>query len=349
MALPIKLIAGIATTTAAAAAAAGAYIVINSQNAGPTTKSNETTESRPANSEPANGIPEEGPDELTLCVGDDRILRVPPGFGKECPSDQRELLLAWDSDPRLCELCDPLKDSPPSEPKSDNAAVNDLEDRIRDLERTSYFEVINQKEQPILQVKPGGVRIFNPQQRAVAFVGTPDEGGYFTARSPAGTDASLAASGDNSGVLIGDTGSNRIELGERSKGPYALRFPSGKGLIAGIGESRAGTGAMLVGTLPGVTQATFLVSDGRGMISLTKDGGKGGLVLTEVATGGGLLDIANAAGDSAVKMGNVGQRYGIVMAGPVPGLPYVPRSGLPGSYFMGCASGEKPACTPAVP
>jgi hypothetical protein len=47
-------------------------------------------------------------------------------------------------------------------------------------------------------------------------------------------------------------------------------------------------------------------------------------------------------------MGHNGNRYGIVLAGPVLGLPLVPRSALPGSYFMGCASGDKPACVPSV-
>ena len=73
------------------------------------------------------------------------------------------------------------------------------------------------------------------------------------------------------------------------------------------------------------------------------------LGLVTSTTGGGLLHIGNHAGPSAVKMGHNGHRYGIVMAGPIMGFPYVPRSGLPGSYFMGCASGERPACTPTAP
>ena len=42
-------------------------------------------------------------------------------------------------------------------------------------------------------------------------------------------------------------------------------------------------------------------------------------------------------------MGTNGNRYGVVMALPQ-GLPYVPKSGLPGSYMLGCAPG--PACVP---
>jgi hypothetical protein len=256
--------------------------------------------------------------------------------------------LLEDTDAHGCEPCDPFED-PPEAPQSDDKAVADLERRLRDLESPTYFEVITQKEQPIFQVKLGGIRVFNQQQQAVAFVGTLDAGAYFTARSPAGMNTSLAASANSAGVLIDDLNSNRIEVGSRNAGPYALRFPSGKGLIAGIGQSRASTGAVLVGTLPGVTAGSITAGDGRGMVSLTKDGRPGGIAFAEASAGGGLIDIGNNTGDSAVKMGHNGHRYGIVLAGPVPGLPYVPRSGLPGSYFMGCAGGERPACTPTVP
>lgn len=346
MALPIKLIAAIATTTAAASAA---YVVVTSRKAEPLQETTSNAANRPANV-PAASVPTEGPDELTLCVGPDRILRVPPGFAKECPQGQQELLLAWDSDNRLCELCDPLKEPPPSEPKSDNAAVEDVERRIRNLEQTSYFEVVSQKTgKPIFQVGPRGTRIFNESGGAVAWIGATESGGHFTARSlMTGAQASIAAAGSGAAVLIGDEHNNdRIELGTRD-GPFGLRFPSAKGLIAGVGQSRAGSGALIVGDLQGSTHGSFTVTDGRGMLSVTK-AGQGGAAFAEATIGGGLLDIANAAGASAVKMGHNGHRYGIVLAGPVPGFPYVPRSGLPGSYFMGCASGERPACTPWVP
>jgi hypothetical protein len=84
------------------------------------------------------------------------------------------------------------------------------------------------------------------------------------------------------------------------------------------------------------------------MLSLSTDAGPGGVGFTEATIGGGLMDLATASGAAAVRMGHNGHRYGIVLAGPVLGFPYVPRSGLPGSYFMGCASGQKPACIPEV-
>ena len=62
-----------------------------------------------------------------------------------------------------------------------------------------------------------------------------------------------------------------------------------------------------------------------------------------------MFQIDNAQGNAAIKMGHLDNRYGIVLAGPTLGLPLVPKSGLPGSYFMGCGSQAPPACMPNVP
>jgi hypothetical protein len=286
-------------------------------------------------------------DDLTLCVGiDDQVLRLPPGFAGECPEGQWELDLS-DEDDQICELCDPFDAGPPA-PKSDHEAINALEQRIRDLEKTPYFEVVSQKDETtIFRIGPGGARFFNPAGTAVAAVGTGEAGAFFTARSAVTTvEASIGASGNNGGVAIFENGL-RSELGAR-EGPHALRFPSGKGLIAGLGQSRAGSGAVIVGRLTGTTEASVTVTDGRGFVALSKDGAAGGAAIAEALIGGGVLDLAIARGGSAVKMGHNSHRYGIVMAGPVLGVPYVPRTGVPGSYFVGCASGESPACIPEV-
>ena len=73
-----------------------------------------------------------------------------------------------------------------------------------------------------------------------------------------------------------------------------------------------------------------------------------GISMMEQGIGGGMLQIDSKDG-AVVKMGNVNNAYGIVMTGPRPGLPLVPKSGLPGSYFLGCKSDQRPACTPVVP
>ena len=57
-----------------------------------------------------------------------------------------------------------------------------------------------------------------------------------------------------------------------------------------------------------------------------------------------MLAIANSAKDPVVKMGVNDNRYGVVLTGPRAGFPLVPRSGLPGSYILGCAGGS--SCKP---
>ena len=226
------------------------------------------------------------------------------------------------------------------------SALADLEQRIRNLENTSYFEVVSQKtEKTIFRVGPGGARFFNEAGIAVAAIGTTEVGGFFTGRSTSGAEASIGASGLRAGVRIGDSGLTRTDLGTDA-GPFGLRFPGGNGLIAGLGESRAGSGAVVVGTIAGVSQGSIVVSDSRPMVSLTKDAGPGSMAFAEATIGGGFLHVVMAGGQSAVKMGNNGGRYGIVLTGPILGVPYVPRTGVAGSYFVGCASGEKPACLP---
>jgi hypothetical protein len=346
MALPLKLLAAIGT--AGAAASGIAYVAMNPQG--------------DAIKEP----------NVVVCDGVDvRDPRVSPELAEKC----RKVLKAASppkgpapagnetaAGSRTCESCasseDPFRDpwlvgpastsaNEPNNPRSDGSALGNLEARIRNLENSSYFEVVSQKtEKTIFRVGPGGARFFNQAGKPVAAIGTTEEGGYFIARASNGAEAAIGTSGRRAGVRILEGGLTRTELGT-DEGPFALRFPGGNGLIAGLGESRAGSGALLVGTLPGINAGSITVSDGRALVSLIK-GGTGGVAFAEATIGGGFLEVAMARGQSAVKMGHNGHRYGIVLTGPILGVPYVPRTGIAGSFFMGCASGEKPACLPEV-
>jgi hypothetical protein len=281
---------------------------------------------------------------MIVCEAGDHILRAPLQNGN-CPPGHKKLSLEPEKDDQLCEFCPPSEEKPPPDPDEDALAA--LERRIRNLENAPYFEVVNKQEQPIFRVGPGGVRIFNKAGTAVAAFGTSEAGGYFTGRSATSpVFVSMGASDTTAGIRIVEEGLGRMELATRD-GRSSLRFPSGDGLIAGIGESTSGPGVLLVGTRTGQVKAKLMVPDERGVVSVSKEDEGGGLSLLEAKIGGGLLDIA-AGNDSVVRMGHVEHRYGIVLAGPVMGLPLVPKSGLPGSYFMGCAGGA-PACVPAVP
>lgn len=343
MALPIKIIAAVATTTAAASAAA--YIAINTQSVSGSADGTTTSASRPAHSSSAPTEPVNAPQNMKLCVAPDRVLHANREGEDHCPAGQEELQLAQ-SDQPACDLCDPF--NPPSAESSGDVALDQLRNRIHDLEYHPYFEVLDAHDQPIFQLIPGGARFLNGDRVSVATVVASEESGVFSVFSGNRRDqASIGGSYDNVGVQFTEDDVPRLEVGRRHGGPFGLRITSSGGLIAGIGESRAGTGAMTIGSSIGQTLGILSIPDHRAMMTLLAARGSA-VALAEAKIGGGLLDIANANGDSAVKMGHNGQRYGIVLAGPILGFPLVPRSGVTGSYFMGCASGERPACVPGV-
>ena len=324
-----------ASTTMVAAASAAVWWTLTSEPA--PAESSSTPRSSSASARPENS------DDRIVCVGPDQILRAP--VGRSCPPNHKELNLEEEKDERLCELCDPFQE-PPRDPGGDQALAA-LDGRIRALENAAYFEVVTKEGRPIFRVAPGGVRVYNQSGMAVAGIGATEAGGFFNARSATSpVEASIGASQMQAGVRVMEEGLLLLDLTTK-EGVSSLRVPSGTGLIAGIGASRAGTGALLVGTLGGQVKGTFTVEDGRGLVQVSKEQGSGGLSMLEAGIGGGLLDIA-VRGDSAVKMGQNG-KYGLVLAGPALGLPLVPKSGLPGSYFLGCAGEAPPACAPVVP
>jgi len=339
MSLPLsslKVLAGAVTMTAVASTFA--YLVMN-------TPDTTTPEPVSAATERRQEVPTEKPGDVALCVADDRILRVPPGFGDECPAGQEKVELEME-DERICELCDPPADQQPDD-RTGNPAIDDLARRIRELENESYFQVVDKNEQPIFEIKPGGARFLNRDGKPVGLLGTPGAGGFFTLQDPVNRLAvTISASGGNAGVLVNDGFINRLEMASRNGGPYAMRLPAGGGLVAGLGQSRAGTGALVIGNDGGTTLGSLTTTDGRGVVAVNANGAKGGVGLLEATIGGGMFEISNASGNTTVEMGHRSHRFGVVVAGPYFNIPYVPRTGIPGNFFVGCASGERPACVP---
>ncbi len=330
MALPPKIVALIGSSAVAASAAA--YFVIAAATSGP----GAAGESGTAAATESSG---ESQDSLGPCVGPGSVLYASRSDGT-CLPGHRPFELD-DDEEDTCELCDPFDDE-----NKDADKANELEDRIEALERTPYFEVVDKNERVIFRVGPEGARLFNSASKPAADLGSSPAGGWLTLYSGE-AQVSLAATGKNAGMRIEEAGVARMDMGSTKGGPYAFRVSSPTNIITGLGQSRAGSGALVIGT-PTQVKATLTISEGRGMVSVFNHSPKDGLALTQAKIGGGLLDIALANGNSAVRMGHNGNRYGIVLAGPTLGLPLVPRSGLPGSYFMGCASGEKPACVPSI-
>ena len=303
----------------------------------------DTQSNRAAISEPT--VPGEE-EEMVVCVGEDKIIRAPRPEGG-CPPGHRRVSLRPEEEEE-CPLCPPADGEAPD--VSDNPALNDLERRLRALENAPYFEVIDDNEQPVFRVAPDGVTVFDRTGVVRAGFGVSQSGGYFTVKSGTSLlEASLGAAGTKAGLQIIEDGLVRLTTLAGEDSPPSLRIPSASGLIAGIGVSTAGGGAVLVGQLNGARKASMTVPDGRGVLQLSSTESGGQVSILQQRIGGGMFQIDNAQGEAVIKMGHYEHRYGIVLAGPKLGLPLVPKSGLPGSYFMGCGGQVPPACMPNVP
>lgn len=330
---------GVGATAAAAGGAAAVWLTLASQGG--------VAEMGPApDAQQAQRQSRGDADVIIVCVAADSVLHAPqPESG--CAAGQRQVSLEPEES---CEQCPPFNEPPPSENR-DNQELNAVERRLRALENAPYFEVVDDKERPMFRVGPDGVSMFNDAGSIVAAFRTSEYGGHFTASSSSGArEASLGAMGTTSGLLVTEAGLVRASLlAKEDTNSASLRFPSANGLIAGMGTSQANTGALLIGDLGGHLKASLTVPGGRGIIRVQRDEKGAGLSLLEQSVGGGMFEIDNSQGMAAIRMGGVNNRYGIVAAGPTLGLPVIPKSGFPGSYFMGCGSEAKPACMPNIP
>ena len=256
---------------------------------------------------------------------------------------------------------DHKNDSPP-----DAGSIEDLERRISTLENVEPFVVVDRQGKKIFQVTSVGsassATVFNASEQGVATMGATTDGGYFFVRTADGSNsARLIAEPQWTGLRASELVTEpetkdgkteqvthdvaRFELGGASGGNYALKFPSAGGIVAGIGESKAGTGAVVVGNSQGQKRAAIFVGDdNKGLVGIYNAAGNAIVSFGEASGNtGGALVLGDATSDPKVKMGTNDNRYGVVMALP-PGFPYVPKSGLPGSYMLGCAGGS--ACVP---
>jgi hypothetical protein len=274
---------------------------------------------------------------VAVCVGQDRVLHANP-FNAPCPPGTTRLVLSGADEPNFtnCPFCKPK----PFEPPDFSRQLNDLERRISELEQKHpLMEVVDSQKRTIFRVSPRQAAIVNEGGPVVAAMAATEGGGMFTAQTlDRSLIISLGISGANTGVEIKQGGTARLALGTTGKlTNYSLRVLGADGVIAGIGESKAGTGIMSVGDAMGHTRASMMLAGGKAAVAIYNSGSTGILSLTQSESGAGLLAIGDAKGDPMVKMG-VNGTYGVVLTGPKAGLPYVPSSGLPGSYLLGCAA-----------
>jgi hypothetical protein len=300
-----------------------------------------------ARGQPAAGAaldpPQPGsPSVIVVCAASDGILHAAGATGS-CAAGQTSMRLAPStSEGDYGNPWNPQAESDVPSP-SNVDLLGKLEAREKALENGPLFEVLAADGTPIFQVFSGKVLVRANGQTFVELRAS-GSGGFVTTRGLGSQETSVGMSGDVGGLLLTEGGERRADFGKQPSGNFSLRILGSADVAAAIGESRAGTGALVTGDLDGRLRAMMSVVAGKGSIRIQNAQGKAVLGLTEGVTGGGLLAIGDATSEPMVKFGVAQDRYGVVLAGPVSGFPLVPGSGLPGSYFLGCAAAEQ--CSP---
>jgi hypothetical protein len=275
-----------------------------------------------------------------VCIAPDGVMRA-PGSGGKCAANQTAVPLASP----LAGACtsDPwsgASDCDPSPPNADDR-LGVLEYRVKVLEQKPLFEVVDKDSHPIFQVSPGKAVLSTRNGDRVVELRAREAGGDLVARTSLGTEVALSVSGALAGLVMTENGTRRVEYGKQPAGNVSLRFLHGPGAVAAVGESQGKSGALVVSDAMGTPRALMSVVNDKGSLTIQNGQGTPVLALTEGATGGGLLVIGDVSGKPMVKFGVNEDRYGVVLAGPVSGFPLVPNSGMAGSYFLGCAGGDK--------
>jgi hypothetical protein len=330
MPLPAKLAAFGSVGAATAAAATVTWVVM--------------TGGQPGSHKPSHEEQKAGSDAPLVCVGSDSVLRMPGS--EDCPAGQRRFVLEEAETKVLeCDDCDdPWRKKPPP-PSNEGDPLADLRRRVGSLKKSPLFTVVD-RGVPIFAVKPGSVVVYNGGGNAVAEMRATEEGGFFAGRSRDGDLAAIVGvSEPHAGLRITEGDVPRADLGKQEAANYSLRIasPAG-GLIAGLGESQAGTGAIVVADQQSRVRASMTLNEGRGAFSTYTVGGAALASLRESQAGAGLFALGTAEGREAVKMTVNDNRYGVALAGPQIGFPLVTGSGLPGSYILGCSGGG--SCRP---
>jgi hypothetical protein len=233
--------------------------------------------------------------------------------------------------------------TPANAGRSTSDQLLDIQRRISDLESTPRFEVVDKAGKVMFSVGPSGMRLYSAGQKLRAALLASGEGAIFGATNGSSL-LLLRADEEGVGMTVEEGGQLRMTFGNELAKNYSLKFPVGKTrALAGIGESEAGSGALIVGDQDGQLKGEAGVINGNGTFTVYNGDGNGVALLTRSVNGGGLLDLTDPLGNTLVLMKTNENRYGVVSAFP-PGLPYIPSSALPGTYLLGCAGGNK--CRP---
>ena len=181
------------------------------------------------------------------------------------------------------------------------------------------FEVVTKKGGRLLRIEEQNVTFYNHDGKPVVWIQTDYSGGLLQTQSVTGDrEATISAQDRRAHLVVKEKDNDRIDLGRRANGRYSLQVygSTRTKLVAGIGQSQAGSGIMLIGDAAGTTKVSMHISKPTGGTILEVANGAGGIVGSMSAAGGGQLQLTNAAGDSMVEAGLTEENVGVVRTLP---------------------------------
>jgi hypothetical protein len=129
----------------------------------------------------------------------------------------------------------------------------------------------------------------------------------------------IGAQDRRSHLVVKETGQDRIDLGRRADGLYSLQVygPQNK-QVAGIGQSKAGSGIMVIGDAAGTPKVSMYISKLSGGGTRVEVANGAGAIVGSMSAGGGggQLQLTDAAGNSMVEAGLTEANVGVVRTLP---------------------------------
>ncbi len=217
--------------------------------------------------------------------------------------------------------------------KEDDGRVEKLERRLRDLEArdrrgtmrgrrvVAPFEVVMKKgdgHSRLLRIEEQSVTFYNGDAKPVVWIVADQSGAMLQTQSVAGNrEARIAAQDKRAHLLIKENDQDRIDLGRQNTGRYSLRvFGAQNKMVAGMGQSEAGSGLMHIADATGALKGSLFVDSGNASGRLEIKNGAGTIVgLMSANSEAGLLQLTDGGGSPMVEAG-VSKGAGIVRTGP---------------------------------
>jgi hypothetical protein len=192
-------------------------------------------------------------------------------------------------DERRIRITVPGKKDP--ECNDDEQRVAKLENRLKDLEYRDRmgtlrgrrvkapFEVATKDGGRLLRIEEQNVTFYNRDRKPVVWILADASGGMLQAQTVDGArEVTIAAQDNRSHLAVKEKGIVRVDVGRRTNGRYSAQFfGANEKQVAGLGQSEAGSGILLIGDGAGTTKVSMHIN--------------------KLTNGGTRVEVANAPGD----------------------------------------------------